>query len=487
MELTTLFPLFTPAVGGWVLAFYAVVVLGLTYSYARGYHTNKESYLVARRELGSLQGSMSIGAAWAWAPGMFIAAQQAYQNGVVGLFWFTIGNFLTLILFGYFAKILRERKPDGFTISSYLKEKFSGRVQAIVFIELAMLAVCSFAINVLAGSKSVEVLTGMNYHLVSVLLALIAIAYSIPNGLKASVVTEIFKISMLWIGLLILVPASIVAAGGLEVVTAGIGGITGQGTNLFSSFGWGVFAGVGFATAIGHMGAPWGDNSFYQRAFAIRKDQVQRSFIQGAFIFVVVPLLTGVLGLIAAGLAYQIPKELVSYTNLLVVGSLLPSWAAMFYLFILFAGLVSVLDSQLASIGNIFGHDVYNKLNGGKSGSSITYSRVGMVLLIIAGLALANWPGMTLLTIFLFFGILRATVWLPIMFSLWNEKLVSERGMFWGILIAYLVGFTTYVYGQNFGGGPSIALTGTCLAVFGSGALALLITALDSKRRLATA
>lgn len=484
MDFTTLFPLFTTDVGVMILTFYAVVVLGLTYMYARGYHSNKESYLVAKRELGALQGSMSIGAAWVWAPGMFIAAQQAYQNGVAGLFWFTIGNFLTLILFSYFAKLLRERKPDGFTISGYLKEKFSNRVQAILLIELTLLAVCSFAINVLAGSKSVELLTGMDYHLVTVLLAAIALAYTLPNGLKASVVTEIFKISMLWLGLLVLVPFAIYAAGGLEIVQAGLGGITGEGGSVFSSFGWGVFVGVGFATAIGHMGAPWGDNSFYQRAFAIRKDRVQQSFIQGAFIFVFIPLLTGTLGFIAAGLAYEIPKELVGYTNLLVVGSLLPSWAAMFYLFILFAGLVSVLDSQLASVANIFGHDVYNKLNRNSSVSSIMYSRVGMILLIAAGLVLANWPGMTLQTIFLFFGILRACVWLPIMFSLWKPDFMTERGMFWGILLAYLIGFPIYVYGQNFGGGANIAFTGTMLAVFGSGILSALISKFDNKAKI---
>ena len=62
------------------------------------------------------------------------------------------------------------------------------------------------------------------------------------------------------------------------------------------------------------------------------------------------------------------------------------------------------------------------------------------------------------------------------MLSLWNDNLVNERGMFWGVLIAYLVGFTTYVYGMNFGGGPNIAVLGTMLAVFGSGILSLAIT-----------
>lgn len=477
MDFKSMFPLFAPDTGIMVLGVYAAVVFGLTWIFASGYATSKEGFFVARRELNPLQGAMSTGAAWMWAPGMFISAQQAYQNGLVGLFWFCIGNFLSLIFFSWFAKRLRERKPDGFTISGYLKEKFGQRVQALFMVELLALATCSFAINVLAGSKSVEVLTGMSYHTVSLILAAIALTYSFRGGLKASVITEMFKLSVLVLGLAVLVPWAITTAGGWGLVDAGLGGITGNGRQIFGTeFALGVFMGFGFSTAIGHLGAPWGDNAFYQRAFSVRKDAVIKAFVGGAFIFILTPLMTGLLGFLAAGMQYQVPKELLGYVNILTVGSLLPAWAAVLYLFMLFAGLVSVLDSQLSSVSNIFGHDVRNIIGERDDAASIKLGRLGMLLLIAGGLTIANWPGMTLVTIFLFFGILRATVWFPLMFSLWNERLINEAGMFWGILIAYLVGFSTYVYGQNFGGGSNIAVLGTMLAVFGSGALALIIT-----------
>jgi Na+/proline symporter len=489
MDLKSMFPLFTTDTGIMVLAVYAAIVFGLTWMFASGYAASKEGFFVARRELNGLQGAMSTGAAWMWAPGMFIAAQQAYMNGLVGLFWFCIGNFLSLIFFSWFAKRLRDKKPDGFTISGYLKEKFSKRVQGLFIVELSLLAMCSFAINVLAGSKSVEVLTGMNYHWVSVILAAIALTYAVRGGLKASVVTEMFKLSVLVLGLLFLVPWAVNSGGGWSVVSTGLGGVTGNGASIFGTeFALGVFMGFGFMTALGHMGAPWGDNAFYQRAFAIKKDRVMPAFIGGAFIFIITPLLTGMLGFLAAGMGYDVPKELLGYTNILTVGSLLPAWAAILYLFMLFAGLVSVLDSQLSSMSNIWGHDVKNIVKSEvDDDASIKFGRFGMLFLILAGLAIANWPGMTLQTIFLFFGILRATVWFPVMFSLLREDSVSERGMFWGVLIAYAVGFTTYVYGQNWGGGPNISVLGTCLAVFGSGALALTITKLESSRRNALA
>ena len=96
MDLTKIFPLFQPETGLTILAVYAAVVFALTYLFASGYSHTKDGFLVAKRELNTIQGAMSTGAAWMWAPGMFISAQQAYQNGLVGLFWFTIGNFLSL-------------------------------------------------------------------------------------------------------------------------------------------------------------------------------------------------------------------------------------------------------------------------------------------------------------------------------------------------------------------------------------------------------
>ena len=91
-----LFPLFAPSMGVAILGAYGLFALALTYWFSKGYNDSKTSFLVARRELNTFQGSLSVAAAWLWAPGLFISAQQAYVNGLVGLFWFCLGNFLTL-------------------------------------------------------------------------------------------------------------------------------------------------------------------------------------------------------------------------------------------------------------------------------------------------------------------------------------------------------------------------------------------------------
>jgi Na+/proline symporter len=478
MDLTQVFPLFGVGTGWTILALYACVVFALTLYFVRGYAANKSSFLVARREIGGFAGAMSVSAAWAWAPAMFISAQMAYQNGIAGLFWFTLGNFFTLIIFSFFVKKIRDQQPEGFTLAGYVREKFSTRVQNIFLIELWMLAICAFAINVLAGSRALETITGIDYNIATLALAAMALLYTLRGGLKASVITEMFKISVLWLGVLILVPWAWTAAGGLEVVAAGLGGITGQGDTIFGNeFALGVFMAVGLSTTLGHLGAPWGDNGFYQRGFAIRRDRIVPAFIGGAFLFVFIPLMIGSLGFMAAGMGLEIPKNLVGMTTVLSVGAVLPNWAVLLLLFMLFAGLVGVLDSQLSSASSLAGHDLKNKFSTNTSEqSTILWSRGGMLALAAMGLAIANWPGMTLLTIFLFFGVMRATVWWPMMLHLLKPGLINERGMFWGILIAFFIGFPMFVYGQQFGGGKELTMIGTMIAIFGSGLLSVLIS-----------
>ena len=482
MDITNIFPLFPPSTGIIVLMIYGLFALAMTLWYSRGYNDTKTSFLVARRELNTFQGSLSVAAAWLWAPGLFISTQQAYVNGLVGLFWFCLGNFLTLGAFAYFAKRIREKAPEGFTFSGYLRDKFSGRVQGLFVVEMMLLAICAFAINLLAGSKTVEILTGIDYTLATFLMAGVAILYSFRTGLKATVVTEVIKILIVWTGVIILVPWAISAAGGWSVVVAGLGGRTGLGGSIFGTpFAWGIFTGFGAAAFLGHLGGPWGDNSFYQRAFSIKKNCIIPSFIIASFVFIVVPICMGLLGFLAAGAGLEIPNSMVGVTNAITIGTFLPTSAAIVFMFMVFAGLVAILDSQFASVANMTGHDIFNKFKGGTDDKQvINYARGGMIALAIAGVGVANIPGMQLVYLFLFFAVLRASVWLPSMMSIVRPAWVTERGMFWGIAIPATIGEILFVAGKL--GYSDTAFTGVLIAIFGSPLLVFIISRMDNAR-----
>jgi uncharacterized membrane protein len=150
-------------------------------------------------------------------------------------------------------------------------------------------------------------------------------------------------------------------------------------------------------------------------------------------------------------------------------------------MFMVFAGLVAILDSQFASVANMTGHDIFNKFKGGTDDKQvINYARGGMIALAIAGIGVANIPGMQLVYLFLFFAVLRASVWLPSMMSIVRPAWVTERGMFWGIAIPATVGEILFVAGKL--GYSDTAFAGTLIAIFGSPILVFIISRMDNAR-----
>lgn len=57
----------------------------------------------------------------------------------------------------------------------------------------------------------------------------------------------------------------------------------------------------GLSTAIGLISGPFGDQSFWQRAFSVKKGMIGKAFMVGALLFALVPISMGAMGFIAAG------------------------------------------------------------------------------------------------------------------------------------------------------------------------------------------
>ena len=290
-------------------------------------------------------------------------------------------------------------------------------------------------------------------------------------------VTEVFKILVVWTGVILIVPAVIYVAGGWDTVVAGLGGARGDGASIIGTErAWVVFATFGITAFLGHLGGPWGDNSFYQRAFAIRKASVFKSFIIAAFVFGIIPVMMGLLGYVAAGSGMEIPGNMVGTTNAIVIANFLPAWASIFFVFLVFAGLIAILDSQFSSVANMTGHDIYNKYKSKVDDKTvIKYARTAMVILAVAGFLITQIPGITLLYIFLFFATLRAAVWLPSLIAIVKPKLLTEQGMFYGMGTAIVVGVPMFVYGKLAKSLP-YTFSGTIIAIFGSAVLVLAIS-----------
>lgn len=448
-----------------LLAGYAAFVFWLTWQFSPHQRATKTSFLVAERSLGLWASAFSIAATWIWAPALFIAAREAYVRGVAGLFWFTAPNVACLIIFAFFAERIRAKMPEGFTLSGFIRQRFSRRVQVLYWIELVGLAACSFAVQLLAGGQVVTMLTGLPFATVTLLLALIALGYSLFSGLAASVITDYAQMALILIVGATLIPWTVVQAGGFEAITGGLGGVSGEYGSLWNAKGVQTAWAFGIPVTIGLLAGPFGDQSFWQRAFATRREHVRGAFIRGALVFAVVPLLLSILGFVAAPQSWSVPNpEMVGLETVL---RLLPACTVIPFTYMLISGLASTLDSNLCAMSSLAGHDFV--ANQSDPARIVRFSRWSMLVLAAAALIIANIPGIKILYLFLFYGTLRACTLLPTILSLSTAR-VRERGMFWGILIAFGVGLPIFTYG-NFLHFPLITVTGSLLTVGLSGGI----------------
>lgn len=466
MNVSEVFPIFSQTTGLILMALYAGFALWLTSWFAKGGASTKESFLVANRRLGFFQGSMSIGAAWIWAPGLFVAAQQGYNNGIAGVFWFSLGNFFSLIVFAFAIKRFRDNNNTGFTLSQWFRDKYGKAVQLCIFVAAVLYAFQAMTINVYAGSRSIELLTGLSGLTVSILLVLIALVYSVLGGQRATVATDMVKIGVIWAGMLV-VAVSVFGTTGFAPVWDGLGGVTGKGAALWGdSFTWGLMLGFGIPTVLGHMAMSWTDNSNYQNAFSMKTKHVLPAFITAPFYWTILPVVGGMIGMLAAGLHYDVVGPKTGFINLIVMANVVGPWLPLVYLAIVFAGLVSIVDTQMLSAANLAGNDARDSVGGG---NPITWGRWAMAGIAVVGVALANMPGIDLNILFLLGKALTLTFWIPIVLSLVFGHVMTRQGFLAGGAVGLFVGLPIYVYGQFFGGGPVVMTSAVLIQVIGSG------------------
>lgn len=451
-----------------VLIIYAALMLGATVIFAKQ-AKDAESFHVADRRIGAGIGAMSIAATWIWAPALFISAEKAYTNGIPGLFWFLVPNVLCLILFIPFAKRMRAQYPDGITLTGYMAETYrSPKVKGAYAFQMGALAVLSTAVQLLAGGKMIATITDIPFWIVTIALAAIAYSYSRFSGIKASVATDVVQLGIILLGCALIVPWLLSKAGGMSAVIAGLGSITGEYTSLTSETGLTVFLGFGLPTAVGLISGPFGDQCFWQRTFAIRKDRLGRSFFFGALLFGLVPLTMSMVGFAAAGTDF-IAKD-TSMVNMEFIMSVLPAWVLAPFLMICLSGLLSTVDSNLCAAASMTTDwQITGKL---ENGDNIKVSRHVMLALLAVSILIANIPGLTVTHLFLFYGTLRASTLLPTVLTLLGKKL-SASGVYSGIVASLCVGLPVFAIG-NIYNLSAWKTAGSLISVLTSGIVAVL-------------
>ncbi len=435
--------------GYWFLFLFGVAMILITYFFGkRKGEGTKEGFLVAGRKVGWFIGGSSIAASWIWAPALFISVQMAYQKGLAGIFWFTFPNVIALAIFAFLAPRIRSRLPEGYTLPQYIKHRLkSDRVHKVYLFPYFFYQLMAVTVQLFAGGSLVSLLTGIPLTTVMPILAIIALVYTLISGLEASIITDFVQLVMIFVIGALILPMTWVAAGGASAIKAGLGGLA----NIGNIFDPGVAFSFGIVTAIGLIAGAISDQQYWQRAFAIKRKHLIKSFIFGAILFAVVPIALSTLGFLGANpaLGIALPEGIdVSMIGVQTVATLLPTWAVFLFVVMLLSGLSSTLDSGLSATSSLWVTDVVKKKLDSEAIKSARYAMVGVTVIGLAvALAALYIPSFGLKHLWWVFNTIAACIMVPTVLSLYWNKL-SEKGVFWGVLVAFVVGIPLFVYGN---------------------------------------
>lgn len=409
-------------------------------------------------------GALTVAATWIWAPALFISAQKAYQHGWLGLFWFLVPNVLCLIVFGFFAHRIKQRWPFGYTLPMALRSTYdSPRIERLYVFTMGGLAVLSYAVQLIAGASIFNVLLGIPKEAVIIAFGLFVPFYVARGGLRSSVLSDRFQMILMLVVASVVVPVVIYNAGGIQTLTNGLGGITGEYGAFWDEKGQELFWAFGMVVTISLMAGPFGDQSFYQRVWSSKGSPIP-AFTLGAVIFMIVPLLIGLLGLVAAGAAMETTPQTV---NVAVIREYAP-WLLVPFLLILLAGLTSTMDSMLSAMMSLWIVDAEKSLIKYEDQEFAHAVNLRILCGATAGILIALIPGVSILHLFLFYGTLRASTLGPTVITVmrWGnthgENLATEPAVFWGIIASLILGLPASAYGL-IGGHSEWVLNGILL------------------------
>ena len=399
--------------------------------------------------------------------------------GLPGIFWFTFPNVVCFFVFAPLALRLRQLNPQGYTLPEFIDKRFGGhRGVHIAFLCLFFgYQLAAIVSNSVAGGYLLHELSGISVKLAIVAMVVVALSYSMWSGLKASVLTDIVQMTMVLGLALIMVPLCVIAAGGMQSVMTGLGGVDGTHGSIFDP--WIAFS-MGIPMTITLLSGPICHQMFFQRAMAVKEENVVKTFVYGGLIFGMVPITLSLLGFLAAA---QVAGGTMTVSDPQMVGAatighFLPKVALYAFAFMAFAGLCSTLDSALCAASSLGSVDVFKRYMKPEAsdGQILRAARISMLCVAMLQTIVALLEP-KILWVFFISGALAAAGFFPTILSLYWER-VEASGVLMAVAASLLFGMPLAVY-ANLTDNPCLNVVATIVSVM----LGLIVCAVSTIRK----
>jgi SSS family solute:Na+ symporter len=331
-----------------------------------------------------------------WAIGMSLVATDIGGTDIIGVggaaykHGLAVANFewigcVPAMIVGAFVFIPFFYRAGVYTVPEYLECRYNAAVRAVVAVCWLLFMACNMGIMLLASAKMMSAVFDWNEIACIIATAILVGGYTLVGGLAAVVYTDVIQCVVMIAGCLLILVLGLVEVGGVgelkarlaeadarqaamssqdNEITALSDSSSTERTSLIlpadtdSPFPW---PGIFFGLALILSPAYWvGNQAIVQRSLGAKSEfEARASYIWGALLKSIVPLIVAVPGLIAVALLPDLKDGDAAIPSL--VGVLLPAGLRGLFVAAFIAALMSSIDSYLNSAATIVSSDLYKR------------------------------------------------------------------------------------------------------------------------------
>ncbi|CAG8452666.1 1797_t:CDS:2 [Dentiscutata erythropus] len=269
------------------------------------------------------------------------------RAGILGNFAYSFGCIVPLVVFAWLGPILRKKCPEGFLLTTFIRERF-GRINQIYISLMSMAYMFCYMVSELSAIDGIlTLLTGIDFHHVPIILITITTTlYTAYGGFRASLLTD--KVQG-WAILVLLVISTI----GFGVTVKIDPGVVSSSPLLKSNtLGWELFYIMPIA-------------GYWQRAFSSKNDrELAYSALYGSIMLFPTLFLIGFTGIIAAWAGtYPGPdpnNPIGPDMSFFSLYTLLPDWVQGFVVVLSVCLSCSAYDTLQSAMVSTMSNDLFN-------------------------------------------------------------------------------------------------------------------------------
>jgi Na+/proline symporter len=403
---------------------------------------NTHDFVIADRRIGFGFGVGSVIAVWTWSMAVMMSSAQAFTFGTSGLIWFVVPNGLAVMAMVPFALRLRRQMPAGYTIVEFIRQRFQNKPATTVMLVAMLLGLLSeIFINLFGVVLVMGVVFGINPTVVLIVTLATVTVYSYFGGLWTSAITATFNT------LLITVPAAIVVlyvlqkVGGADLVFRKV---QEAGPNTLNAFDGSAAAGFGISLALGLLASTMADQTFWQKAWALKPTTMARTFVWAGLWFYPIPIVLGLLGLV--GLGFGVDPAVLGDAGSGGIGPYvishlgLPIVLIALYVLIILNACYSSIDGAFSALSSIVAVDVLKRAKPDiDSKSLLRWTKASIIIAgVVGGVVVSSGIDYVVLVNTVFF--LKAALIIPLGLAIFWSRMTSTAFVA-SLVLAIAVGY----------------------------------------------